>query len=85
MQIRASYRRLVATMARKYISKVTFELSAIIGEPTMRKVTRAVLTSDTSSALDANPIHGRQRPRRRAIQIRKAAMAAVTVTANPVT
>ena len=72
-------------MARKYISKVTFELSAIMGEPTKRKVTSAVLTSDTSSALEAKPIQGRQPPRRSSNQMPNAAIAAVTVTAKPVT
>ena len=72
-------------MARKYISKVTFELSATIGEPTMRKLTSAVLTMDTSNALDAKPIQGHQRPRRSVSQMASAAMLAASVTENPVT
>jgi hypothetical protein len=64
---------------------VTFELSATIGEPTTRKVTSAVLTMETSSALEANPIHGRHRPRRSIAQIATAAMLAQSVTVKPVT
>ncbi len=72
-------------MARKYISKVTFELSATIGELTTRKLTSAVLTMDTSNALDAKPIQGHQRPRRSVSQMAKAAMLAASVTEKPVT
>src|SRR5690606_19506481 len=85
MQILASYRRLVATIARKYISKVTFELSAIIGEATTRKLASARLTMETSKALDTKPIHGRHRPRRSIHQIATDASPVASVTEKPVT
>ncbi len=64
---------------------MTFELSAIIGEPTRRKLTSASVTMETSNALEAKPIQGRQRPRRTNRRIPTAASAAARVTANPVT
>src|SRR5690606_42000754 len=72
-------------MARKYISKVTFELSATIGEPTTRKLVSARLTIEMSNALDANPIHGRHRPWRSAQRMPQLTRAAASVTLNPAT
>ena len=64
---------------------MTFELRAWSGELTMRNVTSAKLTRETSSVLEANPIQGRQRPRRRADQMPTAAIPPKKVTAKPVT
>src|SRR5262249_38182353 len=63
----------------------TFEFSATSGEPTNTNVTSAVVTSETSSVLDAKPSHGRQKPRRSASQIANAASAAPNVTQKPQT
>ena len=70
-------------IARKYISKVTFELSATSGELTTKKLSSAVLTIVTSNALDANPIHGRHARWATRRQISTEISAATTVTANP--
>ena len=46
-------------------------------------MTSAVVTSDTSSVLDAKPSHGRQKRRRNASQMPSAASAALNVTQKP--
>ena len=68
-----------------YEGSFLVEFSATSGEPTNTNVTSAVVTSDTSSALEANPSQGCHNPRRSVHQIASAASAAVNVTQNPQT
>lgn len=54
-QIRTSWRRQVAAMARKYTSKVTLLLTVVCGRPSNTKMNKAKLTNVTPRRLLARP------------------------------